>query len=359
MKPTVAVIYVSYNARPFLDDAVFSLENMNYAKDSVELVIIDNASGDDSAQYLESKLVPRLRNQFKHVAFFPNLYNSGFAGGYNQGMRYALEREVDYVYLLNADAKVAPDFLDRVVDVCEQDAKIGAAQSAMLLAQEPDKINSSGNMIHFLGFGFSRDSRESADMLSRYCDGDEIAYASGAAVLLRVRALREVGLFLEELFMYHEDLDLGLRMRIAGWKSVIAPSSVAYHHYEFSRSIKKFYFMERNRIAILLIHLRITTLLLIAPAFFAMELGILFFSIRSGWFMTKLFSYAGLLKPSFIKIILENRKRSFGLRTISDREATRLFCGSIMYQEIKNPLLEFVANPVFNLYWKIIRNLII
>ena len=96
-------------------------------------------------------------------------------------------------------------------------------------------IHSRGNELHYLGVGFVGGDGEPDRALGE----EPIAYASGAAVLYRAHGLRDVGLFDPALFMYHEDSDLGWRLRLAGWQSVLAPAAVIYHDYDFTGAARK------------------------------------------------------------------------------------------------------------------------
>jgi GT2 family glycosyltransferase len=183
----------------------------------------------------------------------------------------------------------------------------------------------------------------------------DIAYASGAGMLMRSSMMREIGLLDEELFAYHEDLEFSWRARLAGWRVALAPKSEVFHKYEFSRSIKKYFWMERNRFIVMLRMYRIPTLLITLPAFLAMEIGLWAFAFKGGWWREKLRAYAHFLSPGAWKRLLDARRRAQELRKIGDREATKLFTGSILFQQMQPTLLTRVANPLFSLYWGLAR----
>jgi GT2 family glycosyltransferase len=185
-----------------------------------------------------------------------------------------------------------------------------------------------------------------------------IAYCSGAGVLLRASALKEIGLFDEELFLYHEDLDLGWRFRLAGYENVLAPNSVVYHKYEFSRSIAKWYWMERNRFLVLAKNYHVATLVLILPALIIMEFGLLAFSFRSGWWREKLKGYAYLARPHSWRTLRRKRREVQHRRCVSEKEIVRFFTGTVASQEVMNPILRYFANPIFQAYWNIVRRVI-
>ncbi len=359
MKPNIAIIYLAYNTRPFLDEVFDSVEALNYPKECLHLIVVDNASTDGSAERIRER-VSQMSGSLR-VTFFPNATNEGFAGGNNIGIERALLEGADYVYLLNGDAKLDPEAITETVRVAESDEKIGSVQSLVRLWQDPDVLNVTGGMVHFLGFGFARDNGVRLPVLNaiRYTLPSEITYSSGAAVLYRSSVLRQVGLLEQFYFMYHDDLELGWRIRLAGYKNVLAPQSIAYHHYEFRRSIKKLYWMERARLIVFFSHLKIGTLLVLAPFLLVLELGLLVFAAEGGWLKDKLCVYADLLSPKTWTHILKKRRASFLIRKVTDKEIVRLWTGKVEHQETKNPFVDFIVNPLLSTIWFFLKRFIL
>lgn len=346
----IAVVVVTHNAERYLDDCFGSLAAADRHGLDVDVIVVDNASSDATAA--------RLRRDHPAIRLLANKKNLGFAGGNNAGIRTALDEGADYVYLLNHDTEVALDFLAEAVKVAEADEKIAAVQSLLLLHPAKDLINSAGNAIHFLGFGYCRDYRRPAAGW-RHTGIREIAYASGAAVLYRASALRQAGLFDEELFLYHEDLDLGWRLRLAGFSNVLAPHSVVYHKYEFSRSIAKYYYMERNRYIVLFKNLRLWTLALLLPWLLLSEAALFLAALRTGWWKQKLRVYLYFLNPGAWLRLGRERARIQGSRQVSDREIVRLFSPAIEFQDVTGPFTRYVANPLMALLWGALRLFIV
>ena len=344
----VAIIIVNYNGRKYLKDCLTSLLALDYPQDLFQIIFVDNASTDDSLAYVKSS--------FPQVKIITSQENLGFAAGNNLAMEKVLAQNFDYLLLINQDTVSQPDFLNKLVKVAEGDKKIAAVQPRLMLHPEKDKINSLGNAIHYLGFGFSLGGYQPFK-------GDlkplEVAYASGAALLIKSEVLKQIALFDPDFFMYHEDLDLGWRMRMAGYKIMVVPDAVVYHKYEFSRSIRKYYYMERNRYICILENYKWLTICLITPACLAMELGLFLFSLKSGFWREKLKAYAYFLKLSSWQKIFKHRKVKAQYREVKDKAIIKHFTGIITSQEIDNWLLNKIANPIFNLYWQIIKRLII
>ncbi len=346
-KIIVPILILNYNGRQYLDDCIGSLIADVYDDLEPVIYVVDNQSTDDSAQYL--------RERWPEVCIFSAPSNLGFAAGNNFGWAQILKDipEVQYLFLLNQDTVVERGFLAPLVRAFERDPRLGSAQAKLLLHPETTKVNSLGNVIHFLGFGYG--SYDGVAEASAPKQDHAINYPSGAAVLLRASALREVGLFDDFMFMYLEDLDLGWRLSLAGWKNVLIASSRVYHKYQFSRSMKQYYFFERNRLWIILKNYHIATLLLLAPAWSMMELGQLLFAAINGVLPKKISSYTYFFSRKHLNMLKEDRKRTQALRKVKDRDILSTFSGVIDFQPLQNPLITYIANPVFSLYHRLIQ----
>lgn len=347
-RPRVSVVVLTFDAARFVEGCFSSLRRLERDGLEVEVLAVDNASSDAT---------PRLiRERYPEVAVLESASNLGFAGGNDVGIRLALEHGADYVYLLNPDTEVEPGFLREAVAVAERRPDAGAVQSLLLLASEPGLVNSAGNEIHFLGFGYCGSYRRPVQTVLP--DPREIAFASGASTLYRASALREVGLLDEALFLYHEDLDLGWRLRLAGWRNFLAPRSVVRHHYEFSRSPRKYYFMERNRYLVLLKNVRLRNLLLLAPLLLLAEMGILLLAAAAGWLPEKLRADRDALRPSALRHVRAERRRIAALRRTSDAEVFALFTPVVDFEGAAPAWLQRLANRSLALAWKALRPLI-
>ena len=340
----IGIVLVNYKdyAERFLAPCLESIRALDSAI-KPDIFIVDNASTVESKVYLQVA-APEAR-------LITNINNDGFAKGNNDAMRVMLEEGYDYILLLNMDASLAPNALMELVAAAESNEKAGAIQARLMLDPERKLINSVGNATHFLGFGYCLRYREKYDEI--LAGPVDIAYPSGACVLLRSSALKTIGLFDEEFWMYNEDQDLGWRLWLAGYSCIMAPLAVAFHQYEFSRSQSKYYWMERNRLIAAWKNYSGLSLFVFFPALLAMEIGMSFFSIRSGWFKEKVKAWSYLLNPLNWAYLLQARFDTQALRKVPDYEILPLFSGRIWYQEIDHPLLRFVANPIFSAYFTV------
>jgi GT2 family glycosyltransferase len=351
MSTNKVAIIVSPNwrdyAKKYLTDCLISLKQQDYLGET-KIFLVDNESTEESFNYLKTAA--------PGIEILRNSDNAGFAKGNNVAMRAALEQGFAYIILFNMDTEVGIKAVSELVKMAESDKQIGAVQARLMLHPEKEKINSLGNATHFLGFGYTIDYKQ--QFSGRKLQAVDIFYPSGAAVLYKAEALKEVGLFDEEFWMYNEDQELGWRLWLAGWRSVLAPEAVVYHKYEFSRSIKRLYWMDRNRILSILKCYRLPTLILILPAFLLMEFGLLVFSLKSGWFLKKLEVYGYFFSASNWLKLYKSRQAVQKLRKIKDRQIAQMISGKIMFQEFDGVPLK-IANFFFNLYWQIIKIVIV
>ena len=344
----VAIIIINYKdyAKKYLADYYHSLKQETYP---YQLIIVDNQSSEASRAFLKS-IVPE-------ADIVAAADNSGYVGGMNLGTRRAADLGFEYVLFANFDAEIGTPYIAELVRVLKSDPQIGAVQSRIMLWPEKDKVNSLGNSIHFLGFGFSAGGYQNLN-LNDLKTVEEITYPSGVSILMRLDLFLRLGGFEKSFFMYHEDLDLGWKIRLAGYRVVLARDSVIYHKYKFAQSIKQYFWMERNRFFTVLKNYKIATILIFLPAAVVMEIGLLFFALIKGYFFQKLRVYLELLRYSFWRDVLAGRKLIKKIRQVKDREILKLFVGKIKNQEVDNWLLNKVANPVFYIYFKLLRAII-
>ena len=141
----VYIIIVTYNAEKYIKDCLGSVFSFLPKELDVTVIIIDNNSSDGTIEFI--------KENYPQIKLMENKENLGFAGGNNLGMKCAIDRGADYIYLLNQDTIVEEGWLDKALSLAESDSQVGAVQSLLMLWPEKERINSWGNEIHFLGFG--------------------------------------------------------------------------------------------------------------------------------------------------------------------------------------------------------------
>lgn len=355
--PKVVVQILLYATPPEEIDNLFSsLEKVDYPKEAWKLVVWKSfLAGSINGDYFCKTWLPKSGQTLPEIVFFNSDTNFGFAGGHMAAQVLTRDWQPDYLYLLNDDASVTTDFLTKIVAAAEINPQAALIQSLVML-DDKEKINSFGNAMHFLGFGFSLGHNQ---ILKDFKNNLPMFYPSGAGLLVKTSVLEKIGgLFDPNYFMYHEDLDLGWRTRLAGYEILLVPGSKIFHHYEFSKSIKKFYLLERNRHLTNLVNYKWPTLLLLAPAALVMELGTLVFSFKSGWWKEKLRSYLFFLRPATWQWVFRRRAmvKKFWVKT--DREMLINMTGIITNQEVNNFVMAKIVNPIMNFYFQILKKVV-
>lgn len=217
--PNVTIILVNYNGTSDTRECLRSLAQITYP--SYDIVVIDNGSRDVHE-------VHELQKSFPDVMVIRSDENKGFAGGNNIGIRVAQERGSDYALLLNNDTMVEAKFLDAMVAAAEADARIGMVGAKIYYYTHPETIWYDGGSfswnkgVHHTRIG-TRDMR-SGDVTPRSTD-----FITGCAMLVRMSAVKKIGLLEESFFMYHEDADWCLRARKEGFLLVVAPEAHVWH----------------------------------------------------------------------------------------------------------------------------------
>jgi GT2 family glycosyltransferase len=223
--------------------------SLEESKKALTLIVYDQQTAEKGGTYLEEKTLATTSSA-QGLVLICSEENLGFSGGCNTGITYALKRGADFVFLLNNDARIAPDALTHLVTVAQK------ADAAMVGARVLDE---SGLHVLFAGRSWPRQLFFGGS--SRHYDLNQVFWqssdAEGSAVLLRRDFLEqrfsEYSYFLDpKLFMYCEDIDLCLYGKVRGYNCVIARDAIIYHGLAKSSGGKgnprSYYYITRNRI---------------------------------------------------------------------------------------------------------------
>ena len=217
-RASVGVVIVNWNGWRHTIAACRSLENSSYP--SIKIIIVDNASADDS--------LARLRAAVSHAHIIANGVNAGFAGACNIGIRHAAELGCDYVFLLNNDALVENDTIGRLVHasaVKKNSALLGSAVTYLASGKYQFFGSRAGTAVREPElFVFEKDGA----LLSQ--DFIETDYILGAAFFIPVPLLNRIGTFDERFFLNYEETDLCYRAGELGISCFIVPGSIVRHH---------------------------------------------------------------------------------------------------------------------------------
>lgn len=204
--PLVSIIIVNYNGKLYLEQCLKSLTKIIYK--NIEIILVDNNSSDNSLEFVKIN--------YPNIIILKLDKNYGFAIPNNMATKIA---KGDYLLFLNNDTKVTPNFINELLSVSEADQRIAILQS--LLLTPTGEVDSSGDYIDELGIVYS--SKIIPDKVR------PISSARGASMLVKRKAFEKLGGFDEYFFASFEDVDLGWRAWILGYKVVIVPSSIVYH----------------------------------------------------------------------------------------------------------------------------------
>jgi GT2 family glycosyltransferase len=211
MKISIGIL--AYNGQRYFEKLFKSLFNQSY-KD-IEILVLDNASSDNDAEFLQKKY----GNRIKIIRSNENL---GFAKGHN---RLIKESRGEFYLCANQDMYFEKDFVFELLKVIEKDKKIASVGGKILSFN--NLIDTVGIKMHFSHY--AEDEGQSEEDIGQYDEEKEIFASSACSCLYRKSALGDIDYFDEDFFMYKEDIDLGYRLLWAGYKNMYTPKAVAYH----------------------------------------------------------------------------------------------------------------------------------
>ena len=348
----IGIILVNYKdyARRFLAPCRDSLRAQDYPASLFQVYIVDNASTPESQEYL--------RSAYPEAVVIPRP-DGNYAAANNAGFRQAQADGCCYLVSANMDTEMAPAWLSELALALDRNPEAAAAQSKILLFPKTEEekahplINSLGNRLHFFGFGFTSAYGEPDREIAGY--PEITGYPSGCSFIVRAEDFTAVGGYDEEYYMYHDDLELGLKLRLAGRKLVLAPRSVIFHKYEFSRSTKMVYYMERNRYLTLLAFYPAGLLIIFFIPLLLGALAVSFYSIIHGWFRENLRVAAYFFDPRTYALVSKWRQERRTWQKVRFSKVASSFADRIEFKEVANPFLRYVANPLMSVFWKIAK----
>lgn len=234
--PHVAVVILNYNGlqNNYLPDFLPSVYASTYP--NMSLYVADNASTDDSVAYLQqegfiapAEAAQQETDQRRYL--IPMAENYWFAGGYNRALKQV---EADYYILLNSDVRVAPNWIEPMVELLENDPQIAACQPKIRLESAPylfEHAGASGGYLDCWGYPFCRGRifTQLEEDRGQHDQPQEVFWASGAALFIRPACFHDFGGFDEDFKAHMEEIDLCWRLKRGNYKIAVCPSSVVWH----------------------------------------------------------------------------------------------------------------------------------
>lgn len=210
--PRVSIIVVNLDGLCHLGPCLSSLSELDYPAEQVEVILVDNGSRDHSVSFVQQN--------FSQVRLILNEHNEGFARANNQGAQAA---SGEYLVFLNNDMRAHPDWLRELVLAARSQEGV-AAVGGRILTWDGDALDFVGGALNFYGMGFQpHDDPPPGDRPS------EILFGCGGSLLVDSQVFLEVGGFDPDFFAYFEDVDLGWRLWLLGYRVLYAPQALTYH----------------------------------------------------------------------------------------------------------------------------------
>ena len=225
-EPKIAIIIINWNTYQLTFNCLKSLEDCSYKNKKV--FFVDNGSTDGSGD--------KIALEFSEINYIKNEKNEGFTGANNKALKVILKQNFDYVLLLNNDTEVNPNFLSLLVARTESDKNLAATQPLILdLPHKKTIWNAGGSFNTF--FGLSKTRLKGVTYKPKLKIQTFTNWISGCCILVKIQAIKEVGLLDNHFFAYFEDVDWSIRMKNQGYKLGVVPKSIIYH--QSSGSTKK------------------------------------------------------------------------------------------------------------------------
>ncbi len=232
----VSVVLVNYKGLDDTLEAISNLQLVAVGSHKTEVIVVDNASGDGSLE--------RIRGVAPHVRLVQSKRNLGFAGGCNLGVEHA---RGEFIAFLNNDAKPDKFWITAALQRFEESDEIGAVASKVL--------DWDGNLVDFIGsgltwFGMGYKPHTGFPVPRQANQAKDVLFGTGSAMFVRRSVFDELGGFDERYFMFFEDVDLGWRLNLLGYRFVYEPKSIAFHKHHASMkgigNFKETFLLERN-----------------------------------------------------------------------------------------------------------------
>jgi len=213
-EPLVGCVIINWNGWRDTVACLAALRSIDYSR--LFVVVVDNGSDDDS--------VTRIQAAYPAIHMLQTGKNLGFAGGNNAGIREVLRQGVEYVWLLNNDTQPQPGALRELVRTAEAKSKLGAVGSVLHYASSPGTVQAWGGGWVNLWTGYSSHATTHPGSRRR------LDFLTAASLLVRSKALQDVGLMDDRFFLYWEDAELCFRLRRHGWSLGVAPLAIVLHN---------------------------------------------------------------------------------------------------------------------------------
>lgn len=356
--PTLSVVIVTHDSREAVGATVQAL--IAQLRDGDELIVVDNASADGTPD--------AVRGLAPGAVVIEAGANLGFAAACNRGAGAA---SGELLCLLNPDAVPQAGWRDAIERPLTE-RRGWSAWQALVTADAGRTINTRGGVVHFTGISWAGGAGEPAPPApgappgtvkvppGTFAAGDgagaEPGFVSGACLAIPRALYGEIGGMPEEFFLYHEDVDLSLRLRLAGGRLGVESAARVDHDYEFAKGSLKWRYLERNRWATLIRTYPAALLALLTPGLLATELALVVVAAAGGWLPEKARAWGSTIAA--LPRLLRERREIQARSRIGAGEFARALAA-----ELDSPFLGPVGRSralgvVLRGYWAAVRRLL-
>ncbi len=352
--PRVTIALVTYNSAAYIHDC---LNSVRVAAPKTAILVVDNASTDRTPNIV--------RDHFPECTLITLPQNIGHSAAGNLILQKA---DTPWVLFLDHDTTVPRGWLEPLLSTAEATwPAVGMVGSRAVLVGQ-GRIHHDGGYAHYVGHMTLRHGFRPLQFTPPDDTPVEVgAQASTSLLIHRERAL-ESGGFDPRFFIYLNDFDLSLRMRLRGWRCYVAPASVVYHHQGNPETSwrghgrypeRRAYLMYRNRWMLIAKIYSRQTLIVCAPALILYEVILLAAAMRKGWGSAYLCALRDVMRT--LPILRFHRARIQSTRCISDRELLSAHGFSYVPGLVRHPVARWtkaVLEQAFAVYWRLVAPLI-
>lgn len=306
--PLVSIIVLNYNGKHFLKGCLPTIKAQTYPK--IETIVVDNNSTDGSQQYV---------SKIKDVILIKNKENFGYARANNIAAKQA---KGEFVLFLNNDTELFTDAIEKLIN-CYVPKSLVAPAQIFSINKKTDKVGFSGAGMDLFGYGYV--NKEPSKTRTFYVDG--------AAIFMRRADFIKIGMFDDELFIFHEDIDLSWRAQIMGYKLVRCWDAKLYHYsggvvpgggkvqpgFVYKTSLFRIFLNQKNVIRNIIKNYSLPFLSIILPVLIAIHtIEIIVLSLLGKWPVVKCYLRAYIWNITHIRSTLDMRSKIQKHRIVSD-----------------------------------------
>jgi GT2 family glycosyltransferase len=249
--------------------------------------------------------------------------------------------------ILNPDAVPQPGFGEGIRRPLAED-RGWTAWMALVTAERGRVVNTSGGVVHFTGIAWAGEHGMPIERARR--EPHEVSFASGACLAVPRATWLRAGGFSERFFMYHEDVELSLRLRLAGGRIGIEPAAMVDHDYEFAKGPAKWRLLERNRWFTILRCYPTPLLVLLAPALVAAEITVHAAAAAGGWLPQKLRADAEVML-ALPRLLRERRGVKVGTANVAPAEFARWLTADLDSAYLGRAARSRMLRALLRRYW--------